>query len=363
MLHRIHLNRKHSSGMGLVEVMVALVIGMFGVLVMMQLLSVTEEQKRTTTSGNDAMNEGVLGLYTMQTDLRMAGYGITDRRLMGCSLTLRPTVVLGNLAPVVINSSLITGQDANTDTLLVFYAMTAGTPQGDNIVATGNRIQTPVVFSVNDWVLPAYATAPSPCNLTLQKVASVAGKVVTLASGTSLDGYISGAGPGVLFNLGQSYRAVGYAIRGGNLTMCDFTSAATNCSQASSWVALANNMVSLRAQYGRDVRLDAALPAVAPPAVVNAVVSVYDQTTPTTACGLSRATAVRLALVARSTQQEKDVVTPTAPVWEGSYDTAGNPAAGIVLSGVADWQKYRYKVFQTTVPLRNLSWMGVLTGC
>jgi type IV pilus assembly protein PilW len=72
---------------------------------------------------------------------------------------------------------------------------------------------------------------------------------------------------------------------------------------------------------------------------------------------------VRLALVARSTQTEKDVVTTAAPVWEGSYDTVGNPAAGIVLSGLTDWQKYRYKVFQTTVPLRNLSWMGVLTGC
>lgn len=364
MPHPIRLNRKRLAGMSLVEVMVALVIGMFGVLVMMQILTVTEEQKRTTTSGNDAMNEGVLGLYTMQTDLRMAGYGITDRKLMGCALTLRAGVVLNNLGPVLINPSVITGQDANTDTLLVFYGLTTGTPQGDNIVAAGNKVQTPVVFAANDWVVPAYASTPSPCNLLLEQVSTVdvPSKVATLKSGNALDGYITGSGPGVLFNLGQSYRAVGYAIRGGNLTMCDFSSAGTNCTLASSWVAIANDMVSLRAQYGRDVRLDAALPVVKPPAVVNAIVSVYDQTTPTTACGWSRATAVRLALVARSTQVEKDAVTTAVPVWEGSYDTAGNPAAAIALPG-ADWQNYRYKVFQTTVPLRNLTWMGVLTGC
>lgn len=361
MLHRVHLNRKRAAGFGLVEIMVALVIGMFGVLVMMQVLTVTEEQKRTTTAGNDAMNEGVLGLYAVQTDLRMSGYGIADRKLMGCSLTLPSGTKLNNLAHVKINSSAITGQDANTDTLLVFYGTTSGTPQGDNIVAIGNVVQTPSIFAVNDWVLPAYATPPSPCDLNLQRVAGVAGKIVTLASGSSMDAYISGTGPGTLFNLGQSYRAVGYAIRGGNLTMCDF--AVSNCSQASAWVSIANNMVSLRAQYGRDVRPDASLPTPTPPAIVNAIVGVYDQTTPTTACGWSRVAAVRLALVARSTQAEKNVVTTAAPVWEGSYDATGNAAATIVLTGFADWKKYRYKVFQTTVPLRNLSWMGVMTGC
>lgn len=340
--------------MGLVEVMVALVIGMFGVLVMMQLLSVTEEQKRTTTSGNDAMNEGVLALYAMQTDLRMAGYGMADRRLLGCALTLRPGVVLSRLAPVVINSSNITGKDANTDSLLVLYGNTTGTPQGVNIVASGNVVQTPSAFAVNDWVVAGPASPPSPCTLTLQRVAAVdaTNRTVTLASGAALT---SGD---ALFNLGQSIRAVGYAIRNGNLAMCDFTDTGRDCTQAGAWVAIANNMVSMRAQYGRDTT--------APN--MDAIIDTYDQTAPTTACELIRVPAARLALVARSTQTEKESVTgvtggaPT-PVWEGSLDAAGNPAAPIVLTGLTDWQKYRYKVFQTTVPLRNVSWMGVVSGC
>lgn len=343
----IHLNRRRQAGFGLVEVLVAMVIGMFGVLVMMQVLSISEEQKRTTTSGNDAMNDGVLGLYSLQSDMRMAGYGIADRKLMGCALTLRAGVVLNNLAPVQINSSAITGQDVNTDTLLVFYGSTMGSPQGDNIVAAGNTVQTPSVFTTNDWVVQGPTTTPSPCNLTLEKIANVTGTAVTLASGNSLT---SG---NTLFNLGQGYHAVGYAVRNGNLTMCDFTNTAQSCSTASSWVAIANNVVSLRAQYGRDTTSPN----------MDGVIDTYDQTTPTTACGWIRTPALRLALVARSTQYEKNVVTTAAPVWDGSYDTAGVSDKPIVLTGLANWQYYRYKVFQAVVPMRNLSWMGVVTGC
>ena len=371
MLHRIHLNRKRLAGMGLVEIMVALVIGLFGVLVMLQVLSVSEEQKRSTTGGNDAMNEGVLGLYTLQSDIRMAGYGIADKKLMGCSLTLRTGVVLDSLAPVVINSSNITGNDANTDTLLVFYGTTMGTPQGDNIIASGNVIQTPAAFAVNDWVVaaPGTVTPTSPCTgaLSLQKVASITNNVVALASAFDLTPFAGGT----LFNLGQSYHAVGYAIRGGNLTMCDFTDTARDCTQPSSWISIASNMVSLRAQYGRDMTNELAPPSAPVAPGMDGVVDVYNQIVPTTAtvppkttaCGWIRTPAVRLALVARSAQTEKNVVTTAAPVWDGSYDALGNPDKPIVLSGFANWQMYRYKVFQTMVPLRNLSWMGVVSGC
>ena len=60
----------------------------------------------------------------------------------------------------------------------------------------------------------------------------------------------------------------------------------------------------------------------------------------------------RLALVARSSLFEKDVVTTAAPVWDGS------DGAPIDLSANDDWGYYRYKVFQTVVPLRNLPWMA-----
>lgn len=357
------LNRKYSAGFGLVEIMVAMLIGMFGVLIMMQVLTVSEEQKRVTTGGNDAMNEGVLALYAIQTDVRMSGYGITDPKILGCALTLRAGVTLPSLSPVTINSANITGADANTDTLLAFYSNSYGTPQGDVVIGAGNTMQTPSAFVINDWVVVGPATRPAPCTLTLDRVSNVAGATVALLSGA-----VANAGD-TIFNLGQSYRAIGYAVRNGNLTTCDYTNTAVNCATAASWTSISNNIVSLRAQYGRDTAA----------AAMDGIVDVYDQATPNplvtpnTLCGWSRIPAVRMALVSRSAQIGAidkstgltEVLTSVAPQWDGSV--AGNPsgstAAPINLSGDAAWQNYRYKVFQTVVPIRNMSWMGVVTGC
>lgn len=349
------LGRKRAQGFGLIEIMVAMVIGLFGVLIMLQVLTVSEEQKRSTTSGNEAVNEGVLALYAIQSDMRMGGFGVTDPKILGCSLQLRVGVTLPSLSPVTINPALIPVGDANTDRLLIFYSNSLGTPQGDVVIGAGNVVQTPSAFVANDWVVVAPAVRPAPCNLTLDRVANVAGSAVTLTSGTTA------AVGATIFNLGQSYRAIGYAVRGSNLTQCDYTDAAVNCAVAGSWASLANNIVSLRAQYGRDTAIGA----------MDSFVDVYDQATPdpavtpNTLCGWARIPAVRLALVSRSVQLERNAVTAAAPLWEGSVvnNPLGSAAHPVVLTADANWQNYRYKVFQSMVPLRNMSWMGVVTGC
>ena len=52
-----------AAGFSLVEVMVAMVIGLLGIIVMMQMFSVFEGQKRTTTGGDDANSSGAVSLY------------------------------------------------------------------------------------------------------------------------------------------------------------------------------------------------------------------------------------------------------------------------------------------------------------
>lgn len=330
--------------------MVALAIGLFGSIIMMQVFSLSEQNKRTTTSGGDAMNEGVMALYAIQRDVRMGGYGVADTRLLGCDVLLRSGVTLNALAPVTINHASITGQDANTDTLLVVYGNTNGMPQGDAVKAA-NVVQTPYSFAANDWVIESKTTA---CGLTLDQITAVtvvgSTGTLTLRTGASMtDG-------STLFNLGQNLKVVAYAVRNGNMTMCDYT--INNCGNAADnnsatvWVPIADNIVSLRAQYGRDTTTP-----------MDGIVDTYDQTSPATACDWARASAIRLALVARSTQPS-DSATSTAPVWDGSFLSNGTTvAAPITLSGNTSWQNYRYKVFQTVVPVRNVSWMGVVSTC
>jgi type IV pilus assembly protein PilW len=332
----------------------------------MQVLSVSEGQKRSTTGGNDAMNEGAMALYAVQSDVRMSGYGITDLKLLGCPLRLRTspaTVTLSALAPVVINSPDIAGQDLKTDTLLVFYGMTNGTLQGDSVNSItaspiGNGVQTAHSFSPGDWVIVAPGTRATPCAtaLNLDKV-----NIVNTTPPTFYVTWTVGppyAVSSIAFNQGQNYRAVGYAVRNGNLTTCDFS--VTDCSGATNpnWTSIADNIVSLRAQYGRDTTVLAA------PVTMDGFVDVNDKTAPTTgdtACGWARISAIRFALVARSAQSEKTTVTTVVPKWDGSDGTAANEID--LLTGNSQWQYYRYKVFQTTVPMRNVSWMGAVAGC
>lgn len=383
-MKQIRVNRKRSLGFSLVEIMVAVLIGLFGVLVMMQVLATSEEQKRTTTSGNDALNEGTLALYALQSDIQSAGNGITDSLLLGCQLTLRTapsTLVLPALAPVIINapnsaSFPFPAADLNTDSLFVFAANGFGSPQGDKVTNAGNEVQNPPSYAVNDLVVrvPMDMTKNppervTPCNLTLDRVTAVDGATrrVTLASGTVMNqgDYV--------FNFGPTYHAVGYAIRGGNLTMCDYSRPASGCDQLANWVAINNNIVSLRAQYGRDITpsVPPAVPAPgAQPIGMDGVVDVYDQNQPMSYCEGVRISAVRLALTARSAVMEKNAVTGVAggapaPVWDGTFANfpTGSAAAPINLSADPNWTFYRYRVFQSVLPVRNVLWLGKVVSC
>jgi type IV pilus assembly protein PilW len=83
---------------------------------------------------------------------------------------------------------------------------------------------------------------------------------------------------------------------------------------------------------------------------------------------------MRVVLVARSGQRENDVVTTAEPTWDVganvavSYVAVPGGAATVCAAGAAacqvplhvshlsDWQHYRYKVFDTAIPLRNMLW-------
>jgi type IV pilus assembly protein PilW len=66
---------RRKSGFTLVEVMVAMVIGMLGLIIMMQVFSEAERQRRATTGTGDAQSNGAMALYALQRDIRQGGYG------------------------------------------------------------------------------------------------------------------------------------------------------------------------------------------------------------------------------------------------------------------------------------------------
>jgi type IV pilus assembly protein PilW len=360
-------HRRSRLGFTLVEIMVAMVIGMLGIIVMMQLFTVTEGQKRSTTSSGDAQSTGAIALYGLQREIKQAGYGFADVSILGCDLDLRAGVSLPNFAPIIINSPLLPAGDPNTDTLLMAYGNAHSSPLGERITDQAGATMVYTIaavgtVNVGDTIIATPETRTTPCGLVLDTASLITNTLVTGTRGSPP------STQGRLFTLGRTPRFVAYAVRRGNLTVCNY--ATSDCSAACTlldgptgttaggscsvnWEPIADNVISLQAQYGRDTTVPA-----------DAVVDVYDQTMPTTACGWAAAKAVRLALVARNAQFNKTAVTTGAPTWAGTDVDATNPTAQpIDLSADANWQNYRYKLYETTVPLRNLSWLGVQTGC
>ena len=346
----------HGIGLGValierLEADIVQLVGMIAVLVVLQVFQAAEGSRRATVGGDDAQNSGIIALTVLQRDLRQAGFGVSATAILGCDLDLPGGRSLDALAPVTINHADIPAGDANTDTLLVVYGSGGGSPEGDRVHAQPAHavyaVATPTAFAAGDLVLAVPQTRPIPCDLRLEPALAIGSNPpqVTVATGRAA------MTDGTLFNLGAAPQMLAYAVRGGNLTVCDLRAA--DCDDAALvndrtvWVPIAANIVSLRAQYGRDTS--------GPP--MDGVVDVFDQTTPTMACGWARTLAVRLVVVARSGQFERDVVTAAPPVWSGSATTPVN------LTGLADWERFRYRSHETTVALRNLAWTAGQSGC
>lgn len=68
--------RRRSTGVSLVELMVGLVIALVISLVMFNVFVVAEGQRRTTASGGDAQQSGSLASYLLERTLRMGGAGL-----------------------------------------------------------------------------------------------------------------------------------------------------------------------------------------------------------------------------------------------------------------------------------------------
>ncbi|MBJ2155878.1 PilW family protein [Variovorax sp. IB41] len=368
-----------ASGFSLIEILVGLLIGMLSVIVIMQVFGVFEGNKRTTTGGDDAQINGTVALYGIERDVREAGYGINTFSLLGCSLSFKTsedtkTVKLAALAPVVVNpaTTVVPAGTAGTDTLLVIFG-TSDSPSEGDLIATAPSTKTyPITtaksFAVADYVIAQPSARPTPCDLTLDKVTAISGTTLTVDPGDST-GLALGS---MVYNMGKGLVVRAYAVRDGNLTVCDYT--AYNCADATYatpkkvdpkvWVSIASNIAGMRAQYGRDTSGISSNK-------LSGIVDTYDQITPgSTAdtsglavqCAWARTLALRVALVARSGQYTKyDAAAGEAPSTSTAPTWAGTSSAPIDLSGEGDWKNYRYKTLQTTIPVRNLVWQGSQT--
>ncbi|HET7160814.1 MAG TPA: PilW family protein [Burkholderiales bacterium] len=348
--YRTHM-LESQRGFGLVELMVAVVVGLMAILAIMSVFVTSEAQKRTTTGGADAQENAVISLVTLERDLRVAGLGLVG---LGCNsiaaynATLIPStftfaplpVTITRDAPAVGNDTIVvaysTSAYGNIPTSLKGAMPTSDAPltaaigdgfvQGDIIMISEPpkacalvQASANAVNSATGWTLAHDSGAPYPFNPPAATNIFPAGGYQTGARVTNMGALIR-----------REYFVQNSSLMVRNLNIPDSAVAPLNP------MSIVNGVTAMRAQYGRDTNADG-------------YIDVYDNTAPADPAQL---VAVRIAVAARSGQLEKDVVSPaTLTLWNG-----GTIADGGAIALDATAQRYRYKVHQTTVPLRNVIW-------
>jgi type IV pilus assembly protein PilW len=360
-------NHAPARGASLVELMIGLALGLMVTLVVAQVMTYAEAQRRITTGGGDAQVNGALALYTMQRELQMSGYGLTsDQDSLGCPIKAR----FGNggsnfnwtLAPVTI----IDGAAGAPDQIAI---LSASRPYSVPLTVTVDHAQTGDRFAVHSAIgasqgdlmiaVPAgFNAATNWC--TAFSVSSIAGSNQLVHASNATGPWNQSAGSAILPVGG--YPAGSLLVNAGQLISRNFQVTATqdlnqrtlNTATATSQdLALFPQIVNLQAMYGKDSNADG-------------VVDRYDNVTPTTNAGWRQVLAVRLAVVARSAAYSKEEVTQAEPLWDvgNAVTVAGTSACGssqcitLKVDALADWKHYRYTVFNVVAPLRNMLWGG-----
>jgi type IV pilus assembly protein PilW len=381
MRSRLPSAKRRAAGFTLIELMIGLGIGLLASLAVTHVLVNHEGQKRATTSGSDANVNGALALSTVQRTVQSAGYGFAAAPgVIYCPLKAKyngvaPVGFPDRLVPVTITNGASDAPDtirvlasgkgsfaiptalagtynpATTGTKLIFPAITNVGFEGQALDASG------IVTGAGDLVVAATDAGvdcemfevtgkgkPADTNIPRADAASRWN-----ATGFPAGIYNAGA---LLLNMGRPVD-VAYSVVNNSLRMKALhIDAATGApSYDASPVELFPDIVQLQALYGKDTNADGKIDQ-------------WDNATPTTNAGWRQIVAVRVALLARSSQYERDEVTTANPQWDlGTAASApdattcgSSKCLKLKIDSLDDWKHYRYRVFETVIPLRNMLW-------
>ncbi len=377
--------RNRNRGMSLVELMVAVTLALVTIVVVMQVLSVYEARKRTSTVGNDAEMSAAVGLFMLERQVRSAGAGLTLPTGFACGQGVNgfyDGVTFSNGAPLaplaIVDGGAVAGVP-RPDRLRVLHSDSAfgvapGTViQGMAAATSPVMVSTAVGLVEGDLMLVGSADGQKLC--TLMQLSDAPDPV---GSGLQLPHASGGAFPynpasppasfanairydvgDIVVNLGRlGMRTFGVICNDGaapavdnscDLAMWDTLAAPANPTLAEA-DSVASQVYNLQVQYG--------VSAVAGAVVTDWVDATGGWAAPS-AVDIERIKAVRIAIVTRG-NFERDPEDPTKMVSPAElvlWDAGEATELAIPLTD--DERNYRYKVLRVVVPLINVIWAGV----
>ncbi len=395
-MKRLSARRMRQVGVSLIEIMVALVIGLVVSLAIFVVLGSSESRNRTSTSINDIEQSGAYAGYVLDRLVRSAGSGFTEgfNRIGSCRINARlpsgatlprnsdfPAPFAGiprtiRLAPLVVYQ----GAGANGGDILMIQGGNSGFGEVPVIVSPGGAGETQVSLSntigLNAGDLVVIAGA-GECALSQVDAAKVACRGSANAAVTGdcppalpLGGvYYSANLPNAalssyssipevqLFNLGSPVNnPPNFALFGSDASGVLFRLDLLE-TQGAAPVPLVEGVRRMNAVYGLDTNSDGRLDAWQLPTAGSG----WDSATllngsQISADRLKQIVAVRLALVTRSDLIERELE-PGVPVAPESIELFSDLPAGtqvqVDLTAVGENRNQRHRVMEITIPVRN----------
>jgi type IV pilus assembly protein PilW len=357
--------RVAGRGFSLIELMVGMLVSMICVLAIMAAFSVYEGHKRTTTSANDAMQNGSFSLYELERQVRSAGSGIINGShysLWGCpiqattgSTAVMPTGTLPapfaswpstvRAVPVFIQSGG-TGPDAigviSGNAAYQAFNISISTASSATDFTVGNNFG----IQANDYLLAPLSN--SKCALV--QVATTTGTTqVTLTSANSTSGGVQTAA--YAFDLGTSpiFSLFGVDTTSNTLVSYNLLQGGTTTTP------IADGIVQIKALYGIHDGTTAGQSANyidkwVQPTGTWAITALNTSTT-TAATATGQIKAIRIAVVAQSRLPERssDYITQNSK----TTLTLFPDLASTLQYQVTTLPQYRYRVYDTTIPIQN----------
>jgi type IV pilus assembly protein PilW len=351
-------NNLNQAGFSLIELMVGLIVGLLATLVIMQVFSTFEGNKRTTSGNSDAQTSGSIALMNIQRDVQNAGFGLPIPNVDKGNNALNCAVIADydpdnnaatnnstNLFPIVIQNGAAA---TDSDTIIVRYSTNApggGVPieivsNANATTAVGMVLSNNIGCNNNDIAL---ITNGNACRMT----------TIADANGT----------PDTKINIRlNALTPAGNPLSIGAKLTCmgnwqNYTYTVVNNELRRNGVPIIGDVVNMQAQYGISATPDSN--QVSEWVNAEGVWAAAAGTTPTTptVANRNRIKAIRVAVVVRNGLLEKNVVTTAAPVaWTPLAAPVPSPAPVINLTNTPQWNQYRYRVFNTIFPIRNMLW-------
>lgn len=349
--HRLRRARRSASrqrGISLIELMVGVVIGLIAILVIYQTFAVAEGVKRQTISAGDAQRTGLVAMYLLGSELGNAGSGIMLNQddLATCTDTKDVATTLRPFSVIVTPGA----DDDTPDSFVVNYstARSVVTPSvfmsKTDALGTTYTVQSPTGFKAGDMVVGI--TGDGRCErktITAVSAPDANGNVVLTHGGSTYE-YLPTMR---LINIGPATttQRVRYDVTSGVLRSTDLVTAGAVAQPLSS------SIMNMKLQYGIDTDGDGNVDTWTAATGDYAV----DKVLAYSGAELRRIKAVRIGMIVRSDEYDRDAPTYAWTLFECTAQekvdyTCPDPIKGTLPAN------YKYRAYETIVPLRNPMW-------